>query len=40
MAGLQQFAPRLLEGRNAKLASVLTHINDTFKNYGKRPPTT
>ncbi|MGE0732535.1 MAG: SDR family oxidoreductase [Acidimicrobiia bacterium] len=40
VAGLQQFAPRLLEGRNAKLASVLTHINDTFKNYGKRPPTT
>ena len=29
----------LLEGRNPKLASVITHINDTFKNYGKRQPT-
>ncbi len=39
VAGLAQFAPRLLEGRNAKLASVITHLNDTFKNYGKRTPT-
>ncbi|MPY91622.1 MAG: SDR family NAD(P)-dependent oxidoreductase [Acidimicrobiia bacterium] len=37
--GLQQKAERLLEGRG-QLASVVTHINDTFKGFGKRPPTT
>jgi NAD(P)-dependent dehydrogenase (short-subunit alcohol dehydrogenase family) len=37
--GLQALAPRLLEGRG-KLASIVTHINDTFKGFGKRPPTT
>ncbi|MFN0029601.1 MAG: SDR family oxidoreductase [Acidimicrobiales bacterium] len=36
---LNRLAPRLLEGRNAKLASVTTHINDTFKGYGQRKPT-
>ena len=36
--GLQDKAPRLLEGRG-KLASVVTHINDTFKGFGKRTPT-
>ena len=36
---LTRLAPRLLEGRNAKLASVVTHINDTFKGYGQRKPT-
>ncbi len=38
VAGLQDKAPRLLEGRG-KLASVITHINDTFKGFGKRTPT-
>jgi len=36
--GLDQFAPRLLEGRG-KYASIITGINDTFKGFGKRPPT-
>ena len=36
---LTRLAPLLLEDRNAKLASVVTHINDTFKGYGQRKPT-
>ena len=36
--GLTQFAPRLNEGRS-KLVSVATSIGDTFKGFGKRPPT-
>jgi len=36
--GLQSLAPRMLEGRG-KLASITTHINDTFKGFGQRPPT-
>jgi NAD(P)-dependent dehydrogenase (short-subunit alcohol dehydrogenase family) len=36
--GLQQEATRLLEGRG-DLASVVTHISDTFKGFGRRKPT-
>jgi NAD(P)-dependent dehydrogenase (short-subunit alcohol dehydrogenase family) len=36
---LARLAPRMLEGRG-KVASIATHINDTFKGFGKRPPTT
>jgi NAD(P)-dependent dehydrogenase (short-subunit alcohol dehydrogenase family) len=39
VGGLQKLAPRLLEGRG-ELASVVTAIGDTFKNFGKRTPTT
>ena len=39
VADLQRIAPRMLEGRNTKLDSVATPIGDTFKGYGKRPPT-
>jgi NAD(P)-dependent dehydrogenase (short-subunit alcohol dehydrogenase family) len=37
--GLQKLAPRMLEGRG-ELSSVITSIGDTFKNFGKRTPTT
>ena len=37
--GLQKLAPRLLEGRG-ELSSVITAIGDTFRNFGKRTPTT
>ena len=37
--GLTRLAPRLLEGRG-KAASITTHINDTFKEFGQRPATT
>ena len=38
VADLQSKAGRLAEGRH-KLASVTTPISDTFKDFGKRPPT-
>ncbi|MDA3040673.1 MAG: SDR family oxidoreductase [Actinomycetota bacterium] len=37
VAGLQEKAPRLLDGR-ANLASVVTSIGDTMKGFGKLPP--
>jgi NAD(P)-dependent dehydrogenase (short-subunit alcohol dehydrogenase family) len=38
VAGLQHFAPRLLEGRR-DLASVATNVGDTSRQFGSRPPT-
>ncbi len=37
VAGLQEKAPRLLDGRS-NLASVVTSIGDTMKGFGKLPP--
>ncbi len=37
VAGLQEKAPRLLDGRGT-LASVVTTIGDTMKGFGKLPP--
>lgn len=37
VAGLQEKAPRLLDGRG-NLASVVTTIGDTMKGFGKLPP--
>ncbi len=37
VAGLQEKAPRLLDGRGS-LASVVTTIGDTMKGFGKLPP--